>query len=53
MEKRKQITAEELTNCKRSRNEAQNAMSLNEVMNPGIPSSVMCKMRSGGILRGS
>ena len=37
MEKRKQSTTEELTNCKRSRNDTQNILTLNEVINLGIP----------------
>ena len=37
MEKRKQSTSEELTNCKRSRNDTQNTLTLNEVINLGIP----------------
>ena len=37
MKKRKQSGAEELTNCKKSRNETQNTRSLNEVINLGIP----------------
>merc|ERR1712049_9771 len=35
--KRKQSSAEELTNCKKSRNDTQNNLSLNEVINLGIP----------------
>ena len=35
--KRKQSAAEELTNCKKSRNDTQNTLSLYEVINPGIP----------------
>ena len=35
--KRKQSAAEELTNCKKSRNETRNTLSLNEVINLGIP----------------
>ena len=35
--KRKQSAAEELTNCKKSRNDTQNTLSLNEVINLGIP----------------
>ena len=37
MKKRKQSAAEELTNCKKSRNETRNTLSLNEVINLGIP----------------
>ena len=33
----KQNAAEELTNCKKSHNDTQNTLSLNEVINPGIP----------------
>ena len=37
MKKCKQNAAEELTNCKKSRNDTQNNLSLNEVINLGIP----------------
>ena len=35
--KRRQSAAEELTNCKKSQNVTQNTLSLNEVINLGIP----------------
>ena len=35
--KRKQSAAEELTNCKKSRNDTGNTASLNKVINLGIP----------------
>ena len=37
MKKRKQSAADELTDCKKSRNDTQNTLGLNEVINLGIP----------------
>ena len=37
MKKRKQSTSEELTNCKKSRNDTRITLSLNKVINLGMP----------------
>ena len=37
VKKRKQSAADELTDCKKSRNDTQNTLGLNEIINLGIP----------------